>query len=259
MTRVLLAVLLLLPFAALSRAPSSVVDDARTTIGATVAPAIASVRGSVQSVVPQNASATPVQVSPATVAHIVRWEVTSPRDYARRWQWPIWPGGASGITWGIGYDGGHQSAPTIARDWSQHPHAARLATTAGITGAEARGALPRYRDILVPFDLAERVFVGVSLPVYDRAALRAYGEGYRDLPADARGALLGNTYNRGASMVGDRNREKRVIRDTCIPARDFACIAAQLRSQCRLWRGTALAAGLCGRRESEARLVEMAR
>ena len=79
------------------------------------------------------------------------------------------------------------------------------------------------------------------------------------LPADARGALIGNTYNRGGSMVGDRNREKRVIRDTCVPVGDLTCIALQLRSQCRLWRGTALEAGLCGRRESEARLTERAR
>jgi len=103
------------------------------------------------------------------------------------------------------------------------------------------------------------VFVDVSLPVYYRTTVRSYGEAVLTLPADARGALVGNTYNRGGSMIGDRNREKRVIRDACIPAGDLVCIALQLRSQCRLWRGTDLEAGLCGRRESEARLAEGAR
>ena len=52
-------------------------------------------------------------VSPAAVAHIVRWEITSPAYYDKRLRWPIWPGGASGVTWCIGYDGGHQTGPVI--------------------------------------------------------------------------------------------------------------------------------------------------
>ncbi|KAF1698036.1 hypothetical protein CSC62_07525 [Pseudoxanthomonas jiangsuensis] len=220
---------------------------------------MAAVRDAVQAVVPPPAAGEARLVSPAAAAHIVRWEVTSAAHYARRLQWPIWPGGASGVTWGIGYDGGHQGARTIAQDWAAHPDVARLAATAGITGTAARAALPRFRDIVVPFGEAEQVFVEVSLPVYHRTTVRAYGEGVLALPADARGALVGNTYNRGGSMVGDRNREKRAIRDTCIPLGDLACLALQLRSQCRLWRGTNLEAGLCGRRESEAQLVEGAR
>ena len=237
----------------------AVIEGARSAAAQHTAPAIAAVREAVQVAVPAPVADEPPLVSPAAVADIVRWEVTSPAYYARRLQWPIWPGGASGITWGIGYDGGHQSARTIAQDWAAHPDVARLAGSAGITGAAARAALPQFRDITVPFGQAEQVFVDVSLPVYHRTTVRAYGDGVLALPADARGALVGNTYNRGGSMVGDRNREKRVIRDTCVPVGDLTCIALQLRSQCRLWRGTALEDGLCGRRESEARLTERAR
>lgn len=237
----------------------AVVEGARSAAAQHTSPAIAAVREAVQAAVPAPAEHEPPLVSPAAAADIVRWEVTSPAYYARRLQWPIWPGGASGVTWGIGYDGGHQSARAIAQDWADHPEVARLARTAGITGAGARAALPQFRDIAVPFGQAERVFVDVSLPVYHRTTVRSYGDAVLALPADARGALVGNTYNRGGSMVGDRNREKRVIRDACIPAGDLACIALQLRSQCRLWRGTDLEAGLCGRRESEARLAEGAR
>ena len=67
-------------------------------------------------------------------ALIIRWEVTSPAFYAKRLERPVWPGGASGITWGIGYDGGHQTAAVIADDWLDHAAVDRLASTAGITG-----------------------------------------------------------------------------------------------------------------------------
>ncbi|MEN5208019.1 hypothetical protein ABE493_07835 [Stenotrophomonas terrae] len=253
-----------LPLVVTTPAPTAervdaVVEDMQSATAAHAAPAIAAVRDVVQAVLPAPEDDEPPLVSPAAVAHIVRWEVTSPAYYQRKLQRPIWPGGASGVTWGIGYDGGHQSARLILRDWEAHPDAAQLAGTAGITGGRAKAALPAYRDIIVPFGLAERVFVDTSLPVYRRSTLHAYGDGALSLPPDAFGALLGNTYNRGSSMVGDRNREKRAIRDVCIPAGDVTCIGMQLRSQCRLWRDTALEAGLCGRRDSEAALAEGAR
>lgn len=234
----------------------TVVEHAQSAAAEQIVPALVAVRDAVEAVVTPPAADVPGLVSPAAVAHIVRWEVTSAAYYERRLQRPIWPGGASGVTWGIGYDGGHQSSRTIAQDWHAHPHVERLQQTAGITGNAARAALPRFSDIATPFPYAEDVFVAASLPVYHRSTVRAYGEAVLGLPPDAVGALVGNTYNRGGSMVGSRNTEKRHIRDVCIPSRDLACVAAQLRSQCRLWKGTALEAGLCGRRESEAQLVE---
>lgn len=232
-------------------------EEVQATVAGAITPLLGDVRDTVDATVPAPAAQVPTPpVSPAAVAHIIRWEVSSPAYYTRALQRPIWPGGASGVTWGIGYDGGHQSRSVILTDWHAHPQAARLAESSGIRGTAARDALARFRDILTPFDHAADVFANASLPVYHRSTLRAYGDGLLQLPPDAQGALVGNTYNRGASMVGSRNVEKRAIRDECIPARDLACIAAKLRAQCRLWRGTNLEAGLCGRREDEARLVE---
>lgn len=245
--------------AASSTVPAdAVIEDARSATTAIVAPTMETTREVVQAVVAPPPAEAPKLLSPAAVDHIIRWEVTSRSHYTRALQRPIWPGGASGVTWGIGYDGGHQTRLVILDDWTGHPERSRLAETAGITGQAARAALPRFRDILTPYDIAERVFIAVSLPIYHRSTVRAYGTGLLQLPPDAVGALVGNTYNRGGSMVGSRNAEKRHIRDTCIPAGDLACIAAQLRAQCRLWSGTSLEAGLCGRRDSEARLVERA-
>ncbi len=235
---------------------ATVGDPVQAATAERIAPVVSAARSAVQAVVPPPAAGGAPPVSPAAVAHIVRWEVSSPAYYTRALQRPIWPGGASGVTWGIGYDGGHQTREVIRGDWHDHAARDRLAETAGITGTRAKAALPAFRDILTPFEHARRVFAERSLPVWHRTTVRAYGDGLLQLPPDAQGALVGNTYNRGASMVGSRNVEKRAIRDECIPARDLACIAAQLRAQCRLWRGTNLEAGLCARREDEARLVE---
>lgn len=223
--------------------------------------AVAEVRSAVQAVVPLP----PVverpqdQVSPAAVAHIVRWEITSPAYYSARLRWPIWPGGASGVTWCIGYDGGHQTAPVIRRDWAEHGQVDRLATTAGITGQAAKAALPRYRDITTPYSYCERIFRDMTLPTYHRLARRTFADGWELLPADAQGTLTATVYNRGASMVGSRRDEMRALRDVCVPAGDVRCMALQFRSMCRIWRGTINEAGLCGRYTDAARLVEEAK
>ena len=243
--------------AAVAAAPA--VATVETAVAETVVPAIVAVQDAVQAVLPPPAAAPVVPVvSPAAAALIVRWEVSSPAHYSRALDRPIWPQGASGITWGIGYDGGHATARDIRTAWHAHGEVERLATTAGIVGTRARDALPVYRDIVTPYDYAAQVFTDVSLPVYHASTRRSFGGGLDALPPDAAGALVSMVYNRGGSMAGDRNHEKRVIRDTCIPAGDLACIAQQLRAMCRLWVGTVNERGLCNRRDDEARLAERA-
>ncbi|MGG2101706.1 hypothetical protein [Stenotrophomonas sp. NRRL B-14846] len=212
-------------------------------------------REAVQSIVPP-APLVPEQVSDAAVAHIIRWEITSARHYEERLRWPVWPGGASGITWCVGYDGGHQTPAVIGRDWAKHYAVQRLSTTAGITGQDARAVLSRYRDITTPYSYCEQVFRAVTLPAYHRLAKRTFSNGWDRLPPDAQGSLTATVYNRGASMAGSRRSEMRALRDVCVPAADVACMARQYRSMCRLWRGTVNETGLCNRYEDAARLAE---
>ena len=192
----------------------------------------------------------------AAAALTLRWEVSSPAFYRKRLEHPIWPGGASGVTWGIGYDGAHATAATIRDDWQAHGQVERLASTTGISGTRARDALPRYRDIITPFEHAADVFENRSLVEYERRAERAFRDGFVDLRPGACSALVSLIYNRGASMTGDSRREMRALRDDCIPKQDYTCIARELRSMCRLWRGTVNEKGLCARREAEALLAE---
>lgn len=192
----------------------------------------------------------------AAAALIIRWEITSQARYDRALRFPVWPGGASGVTWGVGYDGGHQTARVIADDWQAHAARDRLARTAGLTGNTAKAALPAYRDIETAYAYAADVFETRSLVEYERRTDRAFRSGFADLRPNACAALVSLVYNRGAAMTGDNRREMRAIRDQCVPAQDYACIAREIRSMKRLWRGTVNEKGLTARRESEALLAE---
>jgi hypothetical protein len=221
----------------------------------TLAEIVVTVQEAVQEVAPTRPSPPPAAVHPAAVDLIIRWEVTSRERYERALSRPIWPGGASGITWGIGYDAGHQTPHRIRADWSQHPQVERMAQAAGLTGQRAAEALPAFRDIVVPWDMAVEVFRDRTLPAYRHLAARAFGPAFESAPPTVQGALVSVVYNRGPSMTGGSRREMREIRDVCLPAGDAECVAAQLTSMCRIWRGSELERGLCGRRADEAMLA----
>lgn len=205
---------------------------------------------------PARADTCAVPLADEAIALIVDFEVGGQALYVRRYQHPIWPGAASGVTVGIGYDLGHQRAVTIREDWRDHAERDRLATMAGIIGEAARQARPGVADVIVTWDLAIGVFRDVSLIEYCRRARRAFGPSAFDAaPALVRGALVSLVYNRGASMTGPARLEMRMIRDKCLPAADPGCVADQLRAMTRLWRGSSIEAGMYRRRYAEAALA----
>jgi GH24 family phage-related lysozyme (muramidase) len=229
------------------------VQAVRSAAAEALVPATVAGREAVLDAVPAAAPTAAPAIAPAAVALIVRFEVTSPAHYTRALQAPVWPGGASGVTWGVGYDGGHQPRQAIARDWATHPAVLRLVATSGVIGAPAKPVATAMRDVRTPFPLAERVFASATLPAYDALTARTFAAGWQALPAAARGALDSLVYNRGAGMRGRSRAEMREIRDACVPLADVHCIAAQLRAMKRLWPDTP---GLRDRREGEARLAE---
>ena len=204
--------------------------------------------------IPARAGVSP-RLSALSTDIIVRWEIGSPGQYTRKWSGVYWPGGHSGPTWGIGYDGGHQSAERILADWDLHPHRNRLSETAGVRGPQAAAAIPRWQGITTPWPMALKVFTDRTLPAYTLQASRALGGDFHRLPEPTQAALVSLGYNRGWSMLGSRNAEKRAIRDRCLPSADPYCVAREIVAMCRLWEGTPNYRGLCGRRQDEARLA----
>lgn len=193
----------------------------------------------------------------ASLDLILSFEVgDSTGDYYNRYLIrPEWPGGASGVTWGVGYDGGYNSAQVIRKDWEilEGPED-RLAGTAGITGQRAKGILSQYKDIKVPYAAATVVFSDITLSRFWNLTRRTFN-GFDKLRPNAQGALVSLVFNRGSSMAGDSRREMRAIRDL-VPRLDYTGIAGQLREMKRIWRGRDVGSGLIRRREAEAKLVE---
>lgn len=203
--------------------------------------------------------------SRAAVDLIVAHEVTSRAVYEKKYQRPIWPGVASGLTVGIGYDLGYNTKDDIARDWAgKLPPAVIRAMQkyAGLTKANAQAQLSQARkEISVSWEAAMAVFMEVSLPKFEAKALRAC-PGSDKLPAGCFGVLASLTYNRGPSFTkprttndhNDRYREMRAIR-THIMNDDYSLVPSEIRSMKRLWN-IRTTPGLHRRRDEEADLWE---
>jgi hypothetical protein len=169
---------------------------------------------------------------------------------------PEWPGEASGVTIGIGYDLGYNDALTVSRDWSAHVDRidlARLVAVAGIKGAEAHAKLPFLKDMTIPWSAALDVFKEVTVPKFYAQMLRIYPQA-ETLKPEQTAALLSLVFNRGASLSGPRRVEMVEIK-AALANGDFDAIPDLLREMKRLWPDTR---GLRLRRDREAELFETA-
>lgn len=190
----------------------------------------------------------------AAIEMVVAFEIVSPAYYTRHLIKPIWPGGASGPTWCIGYDGGHQLPSTIQADWQQHPHRDQLTATGGVTGAAAKSMVAQLKHITTEIPYCAAVFEQSTVPRYWGMTRRAF-PGVDALQPCAQGALFSLVYNRGSGMAGQKRVEMRAIRDDCIPRQDPQCIADQIMAMNRIWKGTDIELGMYRRRQAEARLA----
>lgn len=188
---------------------------------------------------------------------IYDFEVGGGKSYYDRFlRHPEWPGAASGVTIGVGYDLGYSSEPVVRLDWRvlRSDDLDRLAEKAGITGTRAKAQLASVRDILVSWPEANGVFKAVTLARFWELTRRTY-PGFDNLRPNAQAALLSLVFNRGSSLVGGNRREMRTIKDLVGP-KNYSGMAQQIRSMSRIWRGTSVGAGLIRRREAEAELME---
>ncbi|CAB5163225.1 hypothetical protein D3OALGB2SA_5566 [Olavius algarvensis associated proteobacterium Delta 3] len=188
---------------------------------------------------------------------LVNHEIGSAAYYRQALSHPIWPGGRSGVTIGIGYDLGYNSDNQIRKDWYSvlaEIDLERLVVVYGLKGPAARQAVNNVRSVTVPLESAREVFFKATLPRYALLTKKTY-PGVENLHPDAQTALLSLIYNRGASFKGARRREMAAIKELVATA-DYEGIAQQIRAMKRLWEGSGLS-GLLKRRDHEARLVRL--
>jgi GH24 family phage-related lysozyme (muramidase) len=173
--------------------------------------------------------------------------------YDRHLKKPTYPGGASGITIGIGYDLRFNSKAQIAKDWHMlnKDVLARLQSVAGKQGTHALAR--SLASIAIPYDIALRVYRESTVPRFAAITRKSY-PGTEKLHPHAQSAMLSWVFNRGGGITGSgRDREKRAMK-AAIPVSPGK-LPGEFRSSKRIWQGKGLD-GLIRRREDEARLVE---
>lgn len=200
-----------------------------------------------------------MKVSEKAIDVIINAEISSPEYYKKKLQVTNWPGGASGLTVGIGYDLGYNTKAQIAKDWAGLVDAdtiKKLQSVAGYKGEDARKQLgPIMKSVSIPLEAAEKQFYKGSVPRYAQMALKAY-PGLDQLLPDAAGAIVSLVFNRGTSFTGSNRREMKELKPL-IASKDYNAIADKIVEMKRLWQNTNLT-GLLARRDAEAALVRNA-
>jgi hypothetical protein len=196
-----------------------------------------------------------LEVSRLGLDLLVRFEVSSKAFYEKFLRHPVWPGGESGITIGIGYDIGVTSRKQIEHDWRGSIADAavdRLLAAQGIRGLSARKLARALSDLDVPLDVAQVVFYRGTVPLFAARTLATYPR-VDELPADAQAMLLSLVYNRGTSLSGPRRRHMAALKPLIAEGvANLGAIAEQFDLMTELWPDLP---GLGARRRKEAAVI----
>jgi hypothetical protein len=178
-----------------------------------------------------------MRISPESRELILYYETGGQGYYQAKLQRPTVPPGASGITIGIGYDLGYNTPSQIRADWGgvlPAPQVDRLAGVAGRTGANARAALSRVRDIVIPWEAAVKVYEGKTVPRFAALTVKAY-PGILTTPPDIQGVMLSTSFNRGTAFSPYERRKELVWTRDDIRAARLAKLPDYQLSMRRLW------------------------
>jgi GH24 family phage-related lysozyme (muramidase) len=171
---------------------------------------------------------------------------------------PTYPGEASGVTIGVGYDLGYNSLSQFKADWKARlspDDFTALAACLGKTGPGARSAIPGVKSIQISWDDASAVFANSTIPRFWKQTLEAFPEA-EGLPSDCQGALLSLVFNRGPKIDdSDRRREMLHIR-TALKNGQPEKVPNLIRAMIRIWVGGKIEKGMRLRRSAEATLFE---
>lgn len=184
--------------------------------------------------------------------------------YNANTRWPHFPGGASGITIGVGYDLRYNTREDFFETWGSYlPDnvLAELANDIGKKGTQKRVKEIRGLGIEIPFKTAWLVFIKKTLPRFYNDTKKIYPSLER-LPTLCRSVLVSIVFNRGNDLTGERRTEMRAIQSILEKANqtglDKARVKAllgevedQIISMKRLWN---ISSGLVKRRQAEANL-----
>ena len=195
-------------------------------------------------------------LSKKAVDLIIQFEVGGRAFYDKKLQSPIWAGGDSGVTIGMGYDMGYVNEKQFFIDWGNKltPNFLDpLKKVVGLKGLQAKQMLRgELLQVKISYNIAYEVFVKCSVPKYFKLTKAIYPK-LESLNEDTQGALVSMVYNRGNKLEGDSRVEMKAIGEM-VKNKDYEGIAEEIEKSKRHWEGKGLD-GLVVRREAEADLV----
>ncbi len=120
-------------------------------------------------------------ISKKAIELIIKHEVGGRSVYEKRYQKPIWAGGDSGVTIGLGYDCGYVTEKQFFSDWDglnlNFIHALRKVV--GIKGEAVKTMLRgEILQVRIPYNFAYDVFVNKSLPKVVFGASKEYSKAF---------------------------------------------------------------------------------
>jgi hypothetical protein len=194
---------------------------------------------------------------------ILEFEVGGGENYYNKFlKNPAWPEGQSGVTIGVGYDLGYVNKSEFSEDWKDLPKEIfdRLYKVVGIKGYNAKNLIRGLKDIVIPWDLALKVFNNKTVTKFYNLTRNTFPN-FDNLPEDAKGGLVSLVFNRGNALEGDRRREMKLIRDgmrlvSNYDQKALTFIANQIRNMKRIWIGGSIEKGMSRRRDAEAKIIE---
>lgn len=194
---------------------------------------------------------------------ILEFEVGGGENYYNKFlKNPTWPGEQSGVTIGVGYDCGYVNKTEFSNDWKDLPQKDfdRLYKIVGIKGYQAKELIRGLKDIIIPWELALKVFNNKTVTKFYNLSRDTFIN-FDKLPEDAKGGLVSLVFNRGNNLEGDRRREMKNIYDIMKKTQNFDKeilfqIAEQIRKMKRIWLGGSIEKGMTRRRDAEAKIIE---
>lgn len=187
---------------------------------------------------------------------VINFETGGRSYYDRFLKKVTWPGGASGLTIGIGADLGYMTIAEFDKYFAKFfttDQNTKLKQTIGLKGERARARLSSVKGIELDWEKASEAFVEWTLPKFWKLTNDLW-PGVDKLREKAQIGLVSIVFNRGASTKGSSRAEMVNIKPLVLK-KDYKGIAREIRSMKRLWEGKNLD-GLIKRRELEAQMVE---
>lgn len=192
------------------------------------------------------------------VDFIISSEISSRARYEQRYRRPVWPGGRSGVTIGIGYDLGFVRPKAFDDHWKDlltSEQINNLIPVCGLKNKTAADRLASVQNVQIEWQPAEKQFERF-LPFVIAETENAFPN-CDELSDMSMGALVSLVYNRGGDTDPSHPRRVHMYQiKNAMQQRQFNAIPGYIRGMKDLWRNEKEAKGLLVRRELEAVLFE---